>query len=71
MRIPNNQILLVIREFPNKTLNILNLMGIPNSRHMGNSQLTLNLLSNIILNNSRILYNLWETIGFKIINMLE
>jgi hypothetical protein len=71
MRIPNNQILLVIREFPNKTLNILNLMGIPNSRHMGNSQLTLNLLSNIILNNSRILYNLWGTIGFKIINMLE
>jgi hypothetical protein len=46
-------------------------MGIPNSRHMGNSQLTLNLLSNIILNNSRILYNLWGTIGFKIINMLE
>jgi hypothetical protein len=71
MRIPNNQILLVIREIPNKILNILNLMGIPNSRHMGNSQLTLNLLSNIILNNSRILYNLWGTIGFKIINMLE
>jgi hypothetical protein len=71
MRIPNNQILLVIREIPNKILNILNLMGIPNSRHMGNSQLTLNLLSNINLNNSRILYNLWGTIGFKIINMLE